>query len=422
MLQLEQSTNAVPTPPPVKISKVSSRKVGGKITNSILQYRHRLVGVENNLARRIDDILSPVFKHITQVILNPKNPTLLSKLSAARAHPSVIPILDASQVAVHLSSASLLEARKPKSLKSPLLPSKVQDVVDYLVNEIKTHLDASATTISNLIHTTALEILDMEPKIVASIVKKSLPKSVVSALANKGMILFSTEPPILQLLQIANDPLGGPKHAAALIKRYGKAVDKIRATLTTGLLNGDSIPAITRSIAGVLKKDISSGLTMLARTEVQRAATQANKELFGMNKDIIKSETWLSTLDTRVCIQCGNLDGEEFEVGKGPYPVADTHPNCRCIRIPNTKSWKDLGLDIDEVPSGERASMDGTVSSRVTFDDWFKKQSKEYQKEILGKTRYDLFSKGELTLDQFSTNNRTLTIKQLTKKYDVEVE
>ena len=42
---------------------------------------------------------------------------------------------------------------------------------------------------------------------------------------------------------------------------------------------------------------------------------------------------------------CTQYDQTLWAVGKGPQPIKDTHPNCRCVRIP----FSDLvdGTDFD---------------------------------------------------------------------------
>ena len=107
-----------------------------------------------------------------------------------------------------------------------------------------------------------------------------------------------------------------------------------------------------------------------------------------------------------------------YKIGKGKLPPA--HPNCRSTTAPLfAEDVQIKGKELVKVDAGgKRASMDGQVSADLTYNEWFKKQSKGFQLEVLGKTRYNLFESGELTLDKF-TNNRdqALTLDQLKAKY-----
>jgi len=111
------------------------------------------------------------------------------------------------------------------------------------------------------------------------------------------------------------------------------------------------------------------------------------------------------------------VDEDESYVAKG-FVVH----NCRCTRIPVTKSWRELGLNIDDLPPGTRATMNGMIPGRVTFKDWFPKQPAAVQMEILGKKRYQYYKEGKIGIDQFATNTRVFTIKQLRRKYGIRDE
>ena len=90
------------------------------------------------------------------------------------------------------------------------------------------------------------------------------------------------------------------------------------------------------------------------------------------------------------------------------------HWNCRSSSTPVLKSWKELGLDMNEMPEGTRASMDGQVAANLRYGDWFGKQSAARQDQIVGVTRGRMFRAGEMLFDQFSNNKgRLLTLKEL---------
>jgi hypothetical protein len=50
------------------------------------------------------------------------------------------------------------------------------------------------------------------------------------------------------------------------------------------------------------------------------------------------------------------------------------HWGCRSTSVPVLKTWRELGIDADEVPQTTRASMDGQVPAKQTFEQWLKKQ------------------------------------------------
>ena len=92
-----------------------------------------------------------------------------------------------------------------------------------------------------------------------------------------------------------------------------------------------------------------------------------------------------------------------------------TH-NCRCLLLPY--------FDIE---GDTRSSSDGQKKASVNFEEWLKEQDAETQKEVLGKTRYELFKRGE-SISQFVDNGKVLTLDELKQrlgndlKYDVILE
>lgn len=74
------------------------------------------------------------------------------------------------------------------------------------------------------------------------------------------------------------------------------------------------------------------------------------------NSDIVKGVELLCALDERTCLTCLELDGT-----RNP-PELPIHEGCRCVTLPVTKTFKELGIDIAEFPKGTRASAIGPVA------------------------------------------------------------
>ncbi len=147
---------------------------------------------------------------------------------------------------------------------------------------------------------------------------------------------------------------------------------------------------------------------------------------------------------------CRANDGKRFAIGKGPKPPL--HWNCRSLRVAvvtdkpignrpfNSATEKQLlrefgtenGLGAltsrDELPHGTKGSFDefargrtrqliGRTPAATTYHQFLKRQSVEFQEEVLGKTKAKLFRKGDLTLDRFvNRNGNELTLHQLVLK------
>ncbi|MEJ8571254.1 minor capsid protein [Microbaculum marinum] len=182
---------------------------------------------------------------------------------------------------------------------------------------------------------------------------------------------------------------------------------RLRDAIRIGFTEGESIDQIVRRIRGtraakyrdgVLDISRRSGEAMV-RTAVNHTATAARNELFEQNSDLIKGVQWVSTLDSRTTEICMARDGKVYKLGSGPRPPA--HINCRSTIVPVTKSFRELGIDIDEVPPGTRASMNGQVAQQTTYPAWLRNQPREVVEEALGPTKAKLFLDGKLPIDRF---------------------
>ncbi len=91
--------------------------------------------------------------------------------------------------------------------------------------------------------------------------------------------------------------------------------------------------------------------------------------------------------------------------------------------VPVPKTWAELGIDMQELPDGTRASMEGQVNDK-TFADWLKhKEAKTpgFADKTLGKGRAELFRDGKLTMDQMISGGKPLTLGELQGKYGAPI-
>ena len=78
------------------------------------------------------------------------------------------------------------------------------------------------------------------------------------------------------------------------------------------------------------------------------AYRHASTEFSQANSDVLARREWLATLDDRTCEACWAMHGEVFPLDAfGP----EGHQQCRCTFVEVTKSWRELGFDVDEPPS-----------------------------------------------------------------------
>jgi hypothetical protein len=82
-----------------------------------------------------------------------------------------------------------------------------------------------------------------------------------------------------------------------------------------------------------------------------------------------------------------------------------------------------LGIDIDEAPAGTRASMNGQVPEKTTYNDWLKGQPAKVQDDILGPGRGKLFRNDGYSVSNFvdRKTGRHYTLKELAADDGIQV-
>jgi SPP1 gp7 family putative phage head morphogenesis protein len=160
----------------------------------------------------------------------------------------------------------------------------------------------------------------------------------------------------------------------------------------------------------------------LVHSSVMSAANEARLATFRKNGKLIAGVRWLATLDGHTCPICAALDGQSWDLDgnklkgtKVEFQAPPIHWNDRCVLSPIPKSFRDLGIPIDEpTDEGERASSLGPVPGGTTFAEFFARLSPAQQDKQFGKTRAQMFRDGKITIrDLVSGTGRELTLEEL---------
>ncbi|WP_426839802.1 minor capsid protein [Glaesserella parasuis] len=199
---------------------------------------------------------------------------------------------------------------------------------------------------------------------------------------------------------------------------------KFEGIIRQGLLDGQQTSQMISDVKHLMNTSRRHAETLVI-TAVAKVADNAHQALRDENLDILAGEKHLSTLDTRTSTVCQLRDGLMWDLDKKPidhdvpYQRPPLHPRCRSILQLVTKSWKELGIDAEEMPSSTRASQDGPVSEQINYENWLKSKSPEQQDQVLGKGKADLWRRGVITFaDMLDQSGRPLTLKQLSVKLE----
>ena len=177
---------------------------------------------------------------------------------------------------------------------------------------------------------------------------------------------------------------------------------------------------------GILKMSAANARA-LVHSSVQAVANAARLASFQQNADLIECLVWLATLDSHTCLLCAMRDLHEYSL-HDQEPINHTHEwaggpgaihfSCRCVLSTRTKSFKDLGIELDEPGESTRPSDSGAVSSKMNFASFLASKDKAWRAEYLGPGRAEMYEAGKITLnDLMNLKGRKLTLEQLQAKY-----
>lgn len=206
----------------------------------------------------------------------------------------------------------------------------------------------------------------------------------------------------------------------SLVATYISAKRKeIIKVIRSGVSQGSTTEEIVSDVSKRMRHTQKRHLRTLVSTAVNSVSTMTRELTFKENSDIVESVEWVSTLDSRTSATCRSLDGKKFPINSGPRPPQ--HWACRSTVIPVVK--KEYNLAIPKKRPGIGDDGPELISGQSTYNSWLKKQSKEFQIEVLGPTKAKLFRDGGLSMDKFVDKNyQELTLAQLKRKQPLAFE
>jgi SPP1 gp7 family putative phage head morphogenesis protein len=203
--------------------------------------------------------------------------------------------------------------------------------------------------------------------------------------------------------------------------------DKIVSAARQSLIQGKGAAALARDIKKMGIEGSHRGFEGLARTLLSSANNYAREELVNENyAEALEAWQYVGTLDRSTCLVCGGDDGKIFKGAN--KPILPRHLNCRCVYIPLIKDQEKTGSRPYVKESFERYinHRDGSRSKKYNptdigrfkgnYNAWLKEQLKTdpgFVKSILGPKRYELFSKGKITLNMMTTDGKVKKLSEL---------
>jgi len=218
--------------------------------------------------------------------------------------------------------------------------------------------------------------------------------------------------------------------AKEFITKFESTMKTIVKDFQIGIGENQSFSQMVSAISpnGELMGLTKANIDALVHTSILSVGDGVRQQIVEKNKDIFSGEKWVSTLDRRTSEICRALDGNIWDMehnnikGGMNYRRPPAHWRCRSLIIGIVKSFEEILGEkpiVKKLSNKQRASMNGPVSADMDYGTWLKTLPEKEQVEILGKTRYNLFIKGNLSMaDMVKQNGNPLTIKELQKKVE----
>lgn len=187
----------------------------------------------------------------------------------------------------------------------------------------------------------------------------------------------------------------GQIHALSL-PLSGQAEQAMKSVLIRGIAVGQNPIEAAKLMLNRVEDAFNGGRNralVIARTEMLDAHRAAGRAQDKANSKVLAGWQWVAQLDKRTCPSCWSQHGSMHELDE---PGPEDHQQGRCARVPVTKTWRQLGFNIDEPPSI-------LPNARTVFDNL----PHEDRVAVMGAKRLDLLDSGKASWGDLSMKRTT---------------
>ncbi len=204
---------------------------------------------------------------------------------------------------------------------------------------------------------------------------------------------------------------------------------KVEYVIRDGFSQGQTNQQIINRIKGRKSLEYKDGLLQSERHVIERQVRTARNHVGNAAYiDVYKALGYeyvkvVATLDGRTCKYCASVDGDVFHIDDPTRPRFPVHPNNRttyvgCDKDGNIAGQRPFVMDerkVKDIPKDERKHLIGQLDANTSFKDFFEQSDEFFQRTWLGKSKYELYKKGEYSIDKFADplNKRGYTLAEL---------
>ena len=185
-----------------------------------------------------------------------------------------------------------------------------------------------------------------------------------------------------------------------MVETLGTKPVTIENKIRAGIIEGKSVDQMVRDIMRVANQAHKRDVRTVVRTAFNLAGSEARRAVNAANSDVLIGERLVVTLDSRTSVTCYGLSVKAiiYKIGEGPQPPL--HYGCRSIRV-GVVDPRYAVPGIKGLKSARGDSGVEKINADVTFDQFLKNQSVDFQKEFFykfsgGHYKYDAWKAGKI--------------------------
>lgn len=308
-----------------------------RILEAALKFRRELVRGEDEATKRLIGTYQDIVK---------------------RLEPSIVRVLDVAKRDGELDSANAFRVSR----------------LDSILSQVRDEVETYSQSAGKLIESRQEQLALLAQRHARDLANVALPPDF------KGSTWkYVASEQLKDLIGFARD--GSPLHK--ILKEVAPdATNRVRDAFLQGVGSGQTPTQIINGVREHLGGNMARMLTIV-RTEDMRAYRSSTLRAFQENNDVIDGWVWVASLTGDACAMCIAMHGTEHDIND----EMDSHPNCRCVQAPKTKSYSVLGYGARDLDLGFESG-----------EDWFARQSTDTQQRVLGGAKFAAYQDGKISL------------------------
>ena len=237
-----------------------------------------------------------------------------------------------------------------------------------------------------------------------------------------------------QLYNMATEQeLGGKKLDEWIGTALSPDIDAIKAEISTGFIKGESyantVSRLQNELGYTKGSKQAQDLESVIKTYTQSMNVAAQQDVYEANQDIVEKVEWSALMESGntktgrgTCPRCMGLDGLQWPTTDFNRPQCPLHVRCRCMLLPVTLTWREMGFDMDEMEAAYKPTLDRSGGEPVygwtddSYGDWWTKQSTTFQNNAIGPVRAGMVRDGKIGFNEIvdPLTGDLVLIKELT--------